>query len=73
MGNSTRYEVWKLERAEEGIGYRWAIWDNEENRVAKSGVSRGADEAAKDAQFWLGFLTQVYRSTLALNTHLIRG
>ena len=62
MGNTERYEVWKLERAEEGIGYRWAIWDSETNQVAKSGLSVSADEATKAATFWLGFLTDIARN-----------
>jgi hypothetical protein len=67
MGNTARnenvkYEVWKLERDQGGIGYRWAIWDNEKDSVIKSGLSRSADQAAKDAGFWLGFLTHYDQS-----------
>ena len=59
MGNTTRYEVWKIERAEEGVGYRWAIWDNETNQVAKSGLAQTSDEAVKNLSFWIGFLMDI--------------
>jgi hypothetical protein len=59
MGNTTRYEVWKIERAEEGVGYRWAIWDNVTNQVAKSGLATTSDEAVKSLSFWIGFLTDI--------------
>jgi hypothetical protein len=59
MGSTTRYEVWKLERSEEGIGYKWAIWDQATNTVAKSGLAQTADDAVEITTFWIGFLTDI--------------
>lgn len=59
MGSTTRYEIWKLERAEEGVGYRWAIWDQVTDTVVKSGLAQTADDAAGTATFWIGFLTDI--------------
>ena len=59
MGSTARYEVWKLERAEEGIGYRWAIWDQVTNTVVKSGLAPTANDAVGTATFWIGFLTDI--------------
>jgi hypothetical protein len=59
MGNTTRYEIWKLERAEEGVGYKWAIWDKATSTVAKSGLDQTVDEAVAKATFWIGFLTDI--------------
>lgn len=59
MGSTTRYEIWKIEQAEEGVGYRWAIWDQVSNTVVKSGLSATADDAVGTAKFWIGFLTDI--------------
>jgi hypothetical protein len=62
MGNSARYEVWRIERKEEGVGWRWAIWDNQESKVAMSGESQSVDEAVLKTKFWVGFLMDVDRT-----------
>jgi len=61
MGNTTRYEVWHVERQQEGVGYRWAIWDANLNLVVKSGLAPSADEAVKQTSFWISFLTDLGR------------
>jgi hypothetical protein len=61
MGNTTRYQIWHVERQQEGIGYRWAIWDENLNQVVKSGLSLSADEAVKQATFWITFLMDFAR------------
>jgi hypothetical protein len=59
MGNTARYEVWKLEQSEEGVGYKWAIWDKVTNTVVKSGLAPTVDAAVETATFWIGFLTDI--------------
>ena len=57
MGNESRYEVWKVARNERGEGYRWAIWDNENEMVILSGLAPDGDSAVEEVRTSISFLT----------------
>jgi hypothetical protein len=56
MGNQSRYEIWKIELVEKGLGCRWAIWDDLRKLVVTSGQSESLSEGVLEARNSLTFL-----------------
>jgi|688.fasta_scaffold2615640_1 hypothetical protein len=51
-----RFTVWKIEHTAEKE-WRWALWDEKNQRVAVSGIASSVDEATQLMQQWLLLMT----------------